>query len=90
MKKKAEMIRDVFSQEYIQTNKEIQNLVNEKFNVFVGQNEVINVLGSFADRLRNGLIRPSLMRKAKDLLMSAGDCRHAVRLIHIAANELVQ
>jgi hypothetical protein len=88
--KKAEMIRDVFSPEYIQTNKEIQKLVNEKYSVFVGQNEVINTLGSFSERLRKGLIHPSLLRKAKELLMSAGDLRHAVRLIHIAAKELVQ
>ena len=88
--KKSEMIRDVFSEEYIQTNKEIQNLVMEKFCTFVGQNEIINTVGSFSNRIRNGLIHPALKRKAKDLLISAGDSRHAVRLIHIAAKELMK
>jgi hypothetical protein len=87
---KSDMIRDVCSDKYIQTNKEIQNLVNDKFNVIVGQNEIINTIGSFSDRLRNGLIDPAVKRKAKDLLLAAGDSRHAVRLIHIAAKEMNQ
>lgn len=87
MKKKAEMIRSVVSETYVQTNGEIQRAVYEKYGVFVGHNEIINTLGSYADRQRSGAIDPHLKQKAVELLRAAGDRVHAVRLLHLVEDK---
>jgi len=78
---KAELIRSCLDERYLQTNQEIQELVLRKYGVSVGQNEIINTLGSFAERSKTRVYDPRVLGIAKRLLEAAGSPRNARRVI---------
>ncbi len=87
-KSKAEAIRIVAAKDSTLSNRQIQTLVRQRFNLSVGDNEIINVLGSMKDRLRNVQFSKLLKEKAKNFLISIGDLTHAIRLLKIADCEV--
>ncbi len=85
---KAEAIRLVASNDGTLTNRQIQRLVEQRFNLTVGDNEIINVLGPMKERLRTVRFSKLLVDKAKGFLISIGDLTHAIRLLKIADCEV--
>lgn len=81
MTTKADQIRSVVNEKYIQTNNEIIQLVQQKYGVRVGQNEVINVLGSFNERSKNKTYDERVLNSGRRFLQLAGDITNARRVI---------
>lgn len=87
-KSKADAIRIVAAKDSTLSNRQILTLVRQRFNLTVGDNEIINVLGSMKDRLRNVQFSKLLKDKAKNFLIAIGDLTLAIRLLKMADCEV--
>ena len=83
--KKSDAIRAVVSKHGDLTNRQIREEVLNRFGIIVYDNHVIQVAGSYAERISalGGFPTHSIKRAKEFLTFCGGDYRHAKRLLEM-------
>lgn len=85
---KRQAIRNVAADDLSLSNSRIKQEIRKRYGLVVESNEIIGVLGKYADRRFKGKAGQIELELATDYLRQmSGDVRHAVRWLHLAAGK---